>query len=45
MQQTVRRGSTGQEVQDLQNILIKLGYNIGATTADGNFGPATEARS
>ena len=29
---TVRRGSTGQEVQNLQNILLKLGYNIGATT-------------
>ena len=40
---TVRRGSTGQEVQNLQNILLQLGYNIGGPTADGNFGPATEA--
>jgi Putative peptidoglycan binding domain len=40
---TVRRDSTGQEVQDLQNILLQLGNNIGSTTADGKFGPATEA--
>src|SRR6478672_728959 len=40
---TVRRGSTGQEVQNLQNILLQLGYNIGGPTADGDFGPATEA--
>ena len=43
MQQTVSVGSNGQEVQDLQNILLKLGYDIRGSTADGDFGPATEA--
>ena len=42
---TVRLHSSGQGVRDLQNILLKLGYDIGASTADGDFGPATEVCS
>ena len=38
----LRRGSSGQEVRDLQNALIALGYDLGASGADGQFGPATE---
>ena len=36
-------GSEGQAVKDLQNRLMALGYDIGATTADGKFGSKTEA--
>lgn len=37
----IRRGSTGQNVQDLQARLISLGYDLGKAGADGDFGPAT----
>jgi peptidoglycan/xylan/chitin deacetylase (PgdA/CDA1 family)/lysozyme family protein len=37
---TLRRGSTGSEVKELQEILIKLGYAPGPI--DGRFGPSTE---
>jgi Putative peptidoglycan binding domain/D-alanyl-D-alanine carboxypeptidase len=33
----------GPEVTNLQNILIALGYNVGSSGADGNFGPNTQA--
>lgn len=36
----LRRGSTGSDVRELQNILKRLGYTIG--NADGVFGIATE---
>lgn len=36
----LQTGSTGDEVRDLQEILLALGYDIGA--ADGAFGPSTE---
>lgn len=36
----LKRGSTGQQVKDLQTALTKVGYKC---TVDGSFGPATEA--
>jgi peptidoglycan hydrolase-like protein with peptidoglycan-binding domain len=38
---TLQRGSKGAEVTELQQKLNKLGFSVG--TADGDFGPATEA--
>lgn len=41
---TLRRGSIGEAVRQMQTALIALGYSVGAVTqADGKFGPATEA--
>jgi murein L,D-transpeptidase YcbB/YkuD len=38
---TLRPGTTGSSVTDLQNALNQLGYDVG--TADGNYGAATTA--
>lgn len=38
---TLRRGSAGEDVKKLQNMLLKLGYSVG--TVDGQFGPTTES--
>lgn len=39
---TLRQGSTGEAVKQLQLGLISLGYDVGKNTqADGKFGPAT----
>ena len=40
---TLRRGSTGQYVVECQTDLIKLGYDVGKTGADGIFGKNTES--
>lgn len=40
---TLKRGSKGQAVKDLQTKLVSLGYNIGSYGIDGDFGKATEA--
>ena len=40
---TVRRGSKGQEVKEMQTVLIRLGYDLGPCGADGDFGKCTEA--
>ena len=40
---TLRRGSSGDYVLELQQDLLKLGYNIGATGADGKYGAKTAA--
>lgn len=40
---TIRRGSTGDDVVYVQEILIQLGYDLGASGADGKFGAKTEA--
>ena len=40
---TLRRGSKGKYVKELQNDLISLGYSVGKTGADGIFGKNTEA--
>ena len=39
---TLRRGSSGAEVKELQENLIKLGYDLGRYGADGDYGAATQ---
>lgn len=44
MSNDLRIGSVGESVRELQQSLMKLGYDVGKNTrADGKFGPATEA--
>lgn len=38
----VRKGDRGPIVKEIQQRLLKLGFNIGPTHADGNFGQKTE---
>lgn len=38
----VKQGDRGPIVKEIQNRLLKLGYNIGPTHADGNFGLKTK---
>lgn len=40
---TLRRGSKGEYVEELQKSLQKLGYDLGPCGVDGDFGRATEA--
>ncbi len=40
---TLRKGSKGQAVTELQTMLLKLGYDLGSCGIDGDFGKATEA--
>ena len=40
---TIRRGNKGADVIECQTMLTRLGYNIGKTGIDGDFGRATEA--
>ena len=40
---TIRKGSSGKYVKECQNMLIKLGYSVGSTGADGKFGKNTQA--
>lgn len=39
---TLRKGMEGNDVKELQEVLIRLGYNLGSYGADGDFGSATE---
>lgn len=39
---TLKKGSTGPYVVELQTDLIRLGYDVGKTGADGKFGSNTE---
>lgn len=39
---TLRRGSSGQEVKEMQEMLIALGYSCGSYGADGKYGQATQ---
>jgi hypothetical protein len=39
----IRPGDSGETVRAVQELLVLLGYDIGASGADGHFGPATEA--
>jgi len=39
---TIRRGSKGNEVKECQTMLYKLGYDIGVSGIDGDYGRATE---
>ena len=38
---TLRTGSRGTEVKELQRLLIKAGYSCGKYGADGKFGEST----
>ena len=40
---TLRKGSKGDTVSELQTMLLKLGYDLGPCGIDGDFGKATEA--
>ena len=40
---TIRRGSKGEDVKYVQQILIDQGYDLGSSGADGVFGAKTEA--
>ena len=40
---TIRRGSNGEYVKELQTMLTGRGYSVGKTGIDGDFGKATEA--
>ena len=40
---TLRKGSKGDAVRELQTMLLKLGYDLGPCGIDGDFGNATEA--
>lgn len=40
---TLRTGSSGSEVEKLQNALMAAGYDVGSSGADGKYGTATEA--
>jgi peptidoglycan hydrolase-like protein with peptidoglycan-binding domain len=42
-QRILERGSQGEEVKELQQILLTMGYDLGETGVDGKFGPETEA--
>jgi peptidoglycan hydrolase-like protein with peptidoglycan-binding domain len=39
----MQRGSTGEYVRTLQSILGSLGFDVGPSGADGQYGAATEA--
>ncbi|MBR3428918.1 MAG: peptidoglycan-binding protein [Clostridia bacterium] len=39
---TLRKGSKGAAVTELQTMLLKLGYDLGPCGIDGDFGKATE---
>jgi hypothetical protein len=39
---TIRRGSKGQDVIDMQTMLYKLGYGLGVDGIDGDYGRNTE---
>ena len=36
-------GATGPYVQNLQQVLARLGFDVGSSGADGSYGPSTEA--
>lgn len=40
---TIRQGDRGDDVKEMQEILIRNGYNVGSTGADGIFGKNTKA--
>lgn len=41
-ERTLRNGSEGDDVKQLQTYLLELGYSLGKWGADGDFGDATE---
>ena len=40
---TIRQGDRGDDVKEMQEILIRKGYNVGSSGADGIFGKNTKA--
>ncbi|MBO0349725.1 peptidoglycan-binding protein [Phormidium pseudopriestleyi FRX01] len=36
-------GSQGEDVKEIQQILLNMGYDLGEMGVDGKFGPKTEA--
>ena len=40
-QRTLRKGMSGDDVREMQRMLIDLGYNLGKWGADGEFGSGT----
>ena len=40
---TLKRGSKGEAVKELQTLLVNAGYDIGSYGIDGDFGRATES--
>lgn len=40
----LRRGSKGEDVKQLQTLLLKLGYDLGKWGVDGDFGATTEKK-
>lgn len=40
---TLRKGDEGEDVKELQKLLVMAGYDLGAYGADGKFGSKTEA--
>lgn len=38
----LQKGIKGKDVEEMQNHLIDLGFDLGSDGADGNFGPMTE---
>ncbi len=40
---TLRKGSKGDAVWELQTMLLKLGYDLGSCRIDGDFGKSTDA--
>ena len=43
VKQTLRKGSKGDAVRELQTMLLKLGYDLGPCGIDGDFGKSTDA--
>ena len=41
-ERTLKNGMSGEDVKEMQTMLIKLGFNCGRWGADGDFGDATE---
>ena len=41
--QTIRKGSKGEDVKACQEILMRLGYDLGPCGVDGDFGKCTDA--
>ncbi len=39
----LKRGSQGEEVKEIQKILLNMGYDLGKTGVNGTFVPKTEA--
>ena len=40
---TLRRGTKGERVEELQRLLLRLGYDLGSSGADSVFGRTTES--